>query len=268
MVRRARAAGLVAIALTDHDSTAGVADAAAAGAALGLRVVPGCELSARVAWGELHVLGYFVDPGDARLQAFLESTRAARRRRGAQMVTRLQALGVPIALEDVTRVAGSGALGRPHVARALVAAGATADFDEAFTRFLGRGRPAFVEKPLPALGEITALVHAVGGLAVAAHLGERGSAAELRRFRDAGLDGVEVRHPSHTAAVEARLTRVARALDLAVSGGSDWHGDRTLGASHAPLGGLDVPVEWLDALERRRATTSQADVARERHTGT
>ncbi|MGH7645648.1 MAG: PHP domain-containing protein, partial [Gemmatimonadales bacterium] len=176
--------------------------------------------------------------------------------------------GVPIALEDVTRAAGSGALGRPHVARALVAAGATADLDEAFARFLGRGRPAFVEKPLPALGEITALVHAAGGLAVAAHLGNRGSAAELRRLRDAGLDGVEVRHPSHTAAVEARLTRVAGELDLAVSGGSDWHGDGELGASHAPLGGLDVPAEWLDHLERRREKTSREDVGKHRHAGT
>lgn len=268
MVRRARAAGLAAIALTDHDSTAGVVEAAAAGAALGVRVVPGCELSARAPWGELHVLAYFVDAGDPRLQAFLDTTRAARRRRGAQMVTRLQALGVPIALEDVARAAGAGALGRPHVARALVAVGATADLNEAFARYLGRGRPAFVEKPLPALSEITTLVHAVGGLAVAAHLGDRGTAAELRRLRDAGLDGVEVRHPSHTPAVEARLTRVATALGLAISGGSDWHGDSELGESHAPLGGLHVPAEWLEQLERRRATTSSHDVEQQRHAKT
>ncbi len=259
MVRRARAAGLVAIALTDHDTTAGVGAARCEGAATGVRVVCGCEFSTRAPWGELHLLGYFLEPDHPQLQAFLVETRAARRRRGEQMVGKLQQLGIEIALADMEKQAGEGAVGRPHVARALVERGVSADINEAFERFLGRGRAAFVEKPLPALERVTDLVHAVGGVAVAAHLGERGSEGQLRQFAERGLDGVEVRHPSHSPATEARLTRLAARLGLAISGGSDWHGDTAFGDSHAPLGGLEVPLEWLELLEARCPAATRGD---------
>jgi len=252
VVRRAHAAGLAAIALTDHDTTAGVPAAEAAGAALGLRVIAGCEFSVRVSWGELHLLGYFLPPEDLTLAAFLAETRAARRRRGEEMVVRLQRIGIDIDAAAVHAVAGEGAVGRPHVARALVARGVTVTVGEAFHRFLRRGQPAFVEKPLPPLAEVTRLVHDVGGLAVAAHLGGRGVASNARQLRDAGVDGIEVRHPSHDLADERRLIALAEQLDLVITGGSDWHGDGDDGVSHADLGDLDVPVEWLDALERRR----------------
>lgn len=248
----AHRAGLAAIALTDHDSTAGVSACTAAAAALGVRVVAGCEFSVKAPWGELHVLGYFLPANDARLETFLTTTRAQRQRRGEQMVERLQRLGVEIGAADVAAQAQGGALGRPHVARALVEQGAVSDLNEAFTRYLGRGRPAYVEKPLPTLGQVTELVHAVGGIAVAAHLGDRGSEGQLRQFQEQGLDGLEVRHPSHDAATEARLTRIADHLGLGLSGGSDWHGDTELGNTHAPLGGIDVPLEWLERLEARR----------------
>lgn len=256
VAQRAHAVGLAAIALTDHDTTDGVADATAEGARLGVRVIPGCEFSVRAPWGELHVLAYFLPPADERLQAFLRDKRAARRRRGEQMVAKLQALGIPIELEDVQARAGGtdGALGRPHVARALVDAGSVLDVADAFRHYLGRGRPAFVEKPLPALREVTELVHAVGGLTVAAHLGEHGTEGQIRQFQDQGLDGIEVRHPSHSPAVEQRLCRIAERLGLAISGGSDWHGDSEYGHSHAPLGGMRVPAEWLQPLEARTKT--------------
>jgi len=256
VVRRARLAGLAAIALTDHDTTAGVAQAGAEGALQGVRVICGCEFSTRAPWGELHLLGYFLEPEHADLQAFLVETRAARHRRGAQMVDKLQQLGVGIALEDVEEQAGGGAVGRPHVARALVERGASVDINEAFERYLGRGRAAFVEKPLPTLTRVTTLVHGVGGLAVAAHLGERGTEGQIRQFAASGLDGLEVRHPSHSPATEARLTRIAERLGLAITGGSDWHGDSEFGDSHAPLGGLAVPAAWLEQLEARQRSRS------------
>lgn len=251
-MQRAHLAGLTAIALTDHDTVAGVTAAAAAGAALGVRVVPGCEFSVRVAWGELHLLGYFLPTEHHALQAFLDETRAARRRRGALMIERLQRIGVDIDLSAIDLGSGAGAVGRPHVARALVARGVTVSVSEAFHRFLRRGRLAFVEKPLPPLADVTGLIHTVGGLAVAAHLGRRGDEASVRQLRDAGVDGVEVRHPSHDLADERRLTAVAERLDLAITGGSDWHGDEDTGTSHADLGELEVPWAWLDALDHRR----------------
>ncbi len=169
-----------------------------------------------------------------------------------------------IELADVERVAGGGALGRPHVARALVQRGASVDIGDAFARYLGRGRPAYVEKPLPTLDQVAALVHAVGGVVVAAHLGAHGNDDQIRRFQAQGLDGVEVRHPSHPPHIERRLTLLAQRLGLAISGGSDWHGDTEFGDSHAPLGGIDVPLEWLEKLEERRATTSSETVAQNR----
>ena len=252
MARRAHQAELVAFALTDHDTTAGVAEAAAEGARLGIRVVTGCEFSVKVGWGELHLLGYFLDADHPALAAYLVEMRAARRRRGEQMVEKLRQLGIAVDPAQVAAVAGGGAVGRPHVARVLVQSGFTASVGEAFHRFLRRGRPAFVEKPLPPLAEVTRLIHSGGGLAVAAHLGPHGTEAWVRQLKDDGLDGVEVRHPSHDLGDEKRLVEIAERLDLAITGGSDWHGDEDQGTSHTDLGDLDIPVEWLEALERRK----------------
>ena len=251
MAQRAQAVGLAAIALTDHDTLSGVEAATAAGRTLDVRVVAGCEFSVRATWGELHLLAYFLPPGNPALDGFLADARAARERRGAKMVEKLQRMGVEIDLEDLAYQVGTGAVGRPHVARALVDAGVVTDLEEAFARFLGRGRPAFVDKPLPELREVADLVHGVRGLVVAAHLGDRAQEPLLRAFQQEGLDGVEVRHPSHSKHIQNRLLKLAKQLDLAISGGSDWHGEDDI-ATHAPLGGMKVPLEWLEALEKRK----------------
>jgi len=266
VARRAQAAGLAAIALTDHDTTGGVPEATRAGEALGPRIVSGCEFSVKAPWGELHLLGYFLPPGHAGLEQFLAGTRAARQRRAEQIVGHLRRLGITIELVDVARAANGGAMGRPHVARALVQRGASVDMNDAFARYLGRGRPAYVEKPLPTLQQVADLVHAVGGIAVAAHLGDHGTEGQIRQFQEQGLDGLEVRHPSHSPGAERRLTGIAQRLGLAISGGSDWHGDMELGDSHAPLGGLDIPLDWLEKLEERRATMSRETVPQNRRT--
>lgn len=248
------------MALTDHDTTAGLPEAIREGERVGVRVVVGCEFSVKAPWGELHMLGYFLPASDARLEAFLCDTRGARERRGQQMVERLHRLGIAIEFEDVAAQAAGGAVGRPHVARALVAKGASVDISDAFDRYLGRGRPAYVEKPLPTLPRVTQLVHEVGGVTVAAHLGERGSEGQVRSFQEQGLDGLEVRHPSHSAADEARLQRLAERLGLGVSGGSDWHGDTEFGHHGTGLGELEVPLAWLDDLERRCGKASRTPV--------
>jgi predicted metal-dependent phosphoesterase TrpH len=258
VVQRARAAGLGAIALTDHDTLAGIPAAMLAGQRLGLRVVGGCEFSAAAPWGEMHVLGYFLPPNSSTLESFLEGRRADRVRRGREMVERLQHLGMSLVFEDVLREAQGGAVGRPHVARALVRNGGATDMSEAFDRYLGRGRPAFVEKVLPEFREIAEVVHSVNGLVSVAHLRERATRVFLERLQREGLDAVETRHPGHDPELRSRLTDLALRLGLLRTGGSDWHGDPEPGETHGALGSQEVPLEWLERLDelRTRSTTA------------
>lgn len=253
VVENAARVGLTAIALTDHDTIAGVAAAQDAGARLGVRVIGGCEFSVAAPWGEMHVLGYFLPPDSNELDQFLTRCRADRIRRGRLMVERLQAIGIAITFDDVLLVSGGGAVGRPHVARALVGMGAVTDVNAAFDRYLGRHRPAFVEKALPAFGEVAGIVHSVGGLVSAAHLKDRATRGVLERFRADGLDAIEVRHPSHGPDQRNRLSGFALGLGLLRTGGSDWHGETLIDGSHGAIGSQDVPADWLGALEARLA---------------
>lgn len=261
VVKSAAAAGLAAIALTDHDSVAGVPAAAAAGERLGVRVIGGCEFSVAAPWGEMHVLGYFL-PSDSRaLEDFVAACRADRERRARGMVHRLNELGVSIDEGDVFVEADGGAVGRPHVARALFKRGAVTSVNQAFDRFIGRNRPAFVEKTLPSLTQVVKLVHDVGGIVSAAHLKDRGTRSVLTRLRGEGLDAVETRHPRHDPDTRARLTELALSLGLARTGGSDWHGD-TSDATGGGIGSQDVPLGWLEQLEGRRSEARKRDALR------
>jgi predicted metal-dependent phosphoesterase TrpH len=253
VVERASTAGLGAISLTDHDTVAGVAAAVAAGERLGVRVVSGCEFSTAAPWGEMHVLGYFLPTDSSILEAFLERCRTDRMRRARAMVDRLQDMGLSLDFEDVLRQARGGAVGRPHVARAIVRGGGALGMSEAFDRYIGRGRPAFVEKVLPSFREVADLVHSVRGVVSVAHLKDRGTRSFIERLKTEGLDAIETRHPSHDADVRSRLTDIALRLGLLRTGGSDWHGDPEPGESHGALGGQEVPMEWLERLERLRA---------------
>ena len=252
VVARAAEAGLAAIAVTDHDTVAGLAEAEAAGREAGVRVVAGCEFSVQAGWGEMHLLGYFLPVDSPELAAFLAGARADRERRAREMVAKLVAAGVGIDEHMVRAAAKGGAVGRPHVARALLEMGACRTLDEAFERWLGRGRAAYVEKQLPQFRDVAALVHRLGGVVSAAHLKDRGNRGNLERLRAGGLDAVETRHPSHDADTRARLTDLALKLELGRSGGSDWHGEPDAGWTHGALGSQQVPYEWLEALEARR----------------
>ncbi|GBD32851.1 5'-3' exoribonuclease [bacterium HR33] len=260
VVRSAAAKGLGTIALTDHDTLAGVEAAREAGAAAGVRVISGCEFSVSANWGEMHLLGYFLPPDSVELARFLEDQRAKRTNRAAAMVRKLVAMGVKVRMEDVLAAADGGAVGRPHVARALVAVGAVSGISEAFERYLAFGRPAFVPKELPDIPTVTALIKQVGGVSVAAHLKDRGSTAAVQELKDLGVDGIEVLHPSHDESVRNRLLRATLAAGLLPTGGSDWHGDSRVDGERGALGSVDIPPEWLERLEglhRSRATAKE-----------
>ena len=250
-MRRAAELGLSAIALTDHDTLGGIPEAQAEGERLGVRVVSGCEFSTAAPWGEIHVLGYFLPPAEPRLDEFLRRCREDRVRRGRAMVEGLQAWGVDVSFDDLAEETGTAAMGRPHLARALVRLGKVPSVDDAFSQWLAKGRPAYVEKTLPSFREVAELVHGVGGIVSAAHLKDRGTRPILTAFKEEGLDAVETRHPGHSGEARARLTALAEALKLLRTGGSDWHGDLDSESGHSLIGSQEVPAEWLLELDAR-----------------
>ena len=249
VVQRAQAAGLTTIALTDHDTLAGLAVAVQEGAARGVRVIAGCEFSVAADWGEMHLLAYFLPVGDDGLNTYLAGQRDGRRRRAERIVERLNRAGAPVTVEAVLRETRGEAVGRPHVARALVNGGMVPDVDTAFRKYLGWRRPAFVPKELTPLTEVTALVRRVGGVTSAAHLRDRASRGSLQRLREGGVDGVEVHHPAHDEVRARRIERLAGELGMLPTGGTDWHGDDVEMPNRAPLGSLTVPEPWLTALD-------------------
>jgi len=224
LVAAANAGGLDVLALTDHDTAAGVEAArAAAEAAGGPRIVAGIELTCSYDGEEVHLLGYGFAPGHPAVETFAERGAALRRERLAAMIARLNALNVRIRVEDVEVEPGCRSVGRPHLARALVKRGTVPNFQEAFVRFLGDGGPAWVPSRGPDLAEGIATIRAAGGLSVWAHP----SLDESRRFvaaRALGLEGVETIRPRLEPASSLALEQAAREAGLFFSGGSDWHG--------------------------------------------
>ena len=256
VVRAAKRASLAAIALTDHDTVAGLAEAFAVGTELGIRVVNGVELSAVEGDVETHLLGLHLSD-TAVLERGLGELREMRGRRAARIVELLQSQGVQVTLDDVLLQAGAGAIGRPHVARALVADGWATDVRDAFDRYLGAGRSAYVAKDQLGMREAIEMVHAAGGLAILAHPGAGGTRERIEPLVALGLDGVEVKHPSHSPHDVARLKACVDALGLIPSGGSDWHGaadgPRTIGMMHVPIDWLRRQDERIEALGRAPA---------------
>ncbi|MEU3897816.1 PHP domain-containing protein [Streptomyces sp. NPDC045251] len=231
LVRKAAAAGLDVVALTDHDTTRGHAEAVAA-LPEGLTLVTGAELSCRVAGISMHMLAYLFDPEEPTLLAERELVRDDRVPRAKGMVAKLNALGVPVTWEQVARIAGDGSVGRPHVATALVELGVVPTVGDAFTEdWLADGGRAFVEKHETDPFDALRLIKAAGGVAVFAHpaAAKRGRTVPEATIADlaaAGLDGIEVDHMDHDADARARLRGLAKELGLLVTGSSDYHGSR------------------------------------------
>ena len=264
---RAAAAGCSAVALTDHDSLDGLAEARAAATRVGITLVPGCEVSCRkpppppgqsAIGGSVHVLVYFVEPGEGPLQDELVNLRRDRAQRNGALRARLTELGIAIDYDAMVAEAGGEAgLGRPHFARALVRAGAAADIDDAFDRFLADGRAAYVPKSRLSPSQVAGLATASGGVAVLAHpltLGLDPSALErlVGELAEAGLGGIEAYYGRYTTDERRVLRRMAQRQGLVATGGSDYHGtfkpDLEVGTG---MGDLDVPDSALEELAAR-----------------
>jgi predicted metal-dependent phosphoesterase TrpH len=257
VVRAAARAKLGAIALTDHDTVAGLPEAQYAGQELGVRVIAGVELSAVEGDTETHLLGLHLRDTSV-LERALTELRDMRERRAQRIVERLAEIGVHITMDAVLLQAAAGAVGRPHVARALIAEGWAVDSRDAFDRYLAAGRPAYVPKEQLGMPDAIKMIHDAGGLAVLAHPAGAGTRERLTALRAQGLDGVEVKHPSHSPADTARLAALTRELDLVPSGGSDWHGAAT---GPRTIGMMQVPADWLTQQEARLATLGRAPAA-------
>jgi len=254
VVQAAADAGLHAIALTDHDSVDGLPEAIEAGARLGVRIVPGVELSSHFEGEELHLLGLHLANLEAMRAALLEF-QAQRVQRAERIVATLNAHGIPVTMEAVLAEAGTGAVGRPHIARALLAGGWVREFREAFDKWIGWGRPAYMAKETFDVADAIALVHLAGGIAVWAHPGELATPARIARLAALGLDAVEVLHPSHPPYLVQRLVEKTEKAGLIPSGGSDWHGTHD---GPRKLGGQLVPKIWLDWQDAKAAQRAAA----------
>ena len=225
VVRRAKAAGLDAIALTDHDTVEGLPEFLAAAATEDLTAIAGVELSVDEGDREIHLLGYLIRWEDPAVRAALARFAAERLARAAAMLSRLQALGVQIPMGAVERAAGRGTTGRPHVAAALVQAGIVGSVQEAFDRYLGRGKAAYVPRTGFTAAEAIALVRTAGGVPVLAHPVRSGVLDEVPRLVREGLRGLEAYHPGQDTAETLAVCRMAETHGLLVTGGSDCHGE-------------------------------------------
>jgi predicted metal-dependent phosphoesterase TrpH len=258
LVDRARQVGLDVVALTDHDTFAGVDEAVSRGEQTGVRVVSGMELSCSRVGQSVHLLAYGADPASPGLATEMVKVRGGRMGRLAGVLDRLAQLGVPVTEEQVLDEVGqSPSVGRPHIADAMVKAGHVANRTEAFERFLADGGPAHVPRYAIAVERGIDLVHQAGGVAVIAHPWGRGRdqilpPEVLRRLTfEQGLDGIEVNHQDHDSATRRRLGTVAGELGLLATGSSDYHGtgklDHELGCNTTDPEVFDTLMDRLDA---------------------
>jgi len=247
LVALAASRGVRALALTDHDTVAGYADAAKAGAQHGVELICGVEITV---WHrrELHLLAYFVDPTDAALSELLIRRAQARRERVREIAARLNQLGAPIDPEVILAACRDGNVGRPHIARALIAAGHCASLDEAFDRYLGRDGRAYVTATHLPIEDAMRVAHDAGGVVSLAHPGIEKVDDALPALVELGLDALEAHHPAHSYAETARYIGMCQLLGLQATGGADFHGH----PGSAPPGAFGLSSEGLAALRARR----------------
>jgi 3',5'-nucleoside bisphosphate phosphatase len=258
LVALASARGAIAIAITDHDTVAGLAEGRVAAERLGIEFIEGIEISADYTPGTMHILGYCIDPANDALADKLDGLRRARNERNPQIAARLQALGYDLSYEEVARLAGNEIVGRPHFARLMVERGYAESMPDAFNRFLAKGAAAYVEKVRPSPVDAISMIHSAGGVAVLAHpyqlrLASLEAADSLiGELTSLGLDGVEALYSRHSSYEREAYREIAARYGLLVTGGSDYHGtykpdiDLVRGT-----GDLEVPYSLLEEVKAR-----------------
>jgi len=260
LVAKAAGQGMEVMAITDHDSVEGVAPALEAVRAFpSLKVIPGVEIGTDVPDGEVHVLGYFINYLDDALVDKLADLRDSRKTRAKKMIAKLGHLGVHIEWERVEEIAGSGSVGRPHVAQAIMEKGYVQSLKEAFARYIGRNGPAYAEREKMTPQQVVELVVRVGGLPVLAHPADIEDLEEvIPRLQRAGLAGMEVYYNAYASVTIQHLASLARKHHLIATGGSDFHGLEHL--TETPMGGVDIPPECIERLLAfgRRQTPSSS----------
>ncbi len=246
VVRQAKQAGLSVISLTDHDTVAGLGAALRAGAETGLEVIPGIELNTDLDGHEIHMLGYCLNPGSESLLKTIEDLRQAREDRARQIITKLERLGLHIEYEHVKRVAGRAAIGRPHIAQALLETGYSDSLTDAFEQYLANGRQAYVpHQKLEPLMAIEVILEA-GGIPVLAHPGLAKRDDLIASFVERGMRGLEVYYPFHSAAEILKYEQLCLKYDLIMTGGSDFHGP---GFKYPALGTVTIPDATVARLQ-------------------
>jgi predicted metal-dependent phosphoesterase TrpH len=248
IVRLAGECGLAAVSITDHDNVAAVAEAMVVGESEGVEIVPGVELSAIEDGADVHMLGYYIDVESEALEEHLNLFRNARRIRAEKMVEKLNKIGLNLTIEAVLEKAGPAAIGRPHVAEALVEEGLVLSYEEVFRKYIGFGGPAYEGKYEISPARAVDLIHDASGLAVVAHPGVYLKQGTVQKILDSGVDGIETVHPKHSPEAVARFRSLAKELSLVETGGSDYHGDVR---GNTPFADGTVPYDWVVALRER-----------------
>ena len=257
LIRYAKKKGLDCISVTDHDTMSSFEECSDEAKKQGIELVPGIEISAQFEPGTLHILGYFLDRNHPGLRTTLEEIQKARRERNPEIVKKLNELGIPVTYEEVQAESGGKQIGRPHFAKVLLKKGAVSSLEEAFDRFLGKGKPAYFDKRRLGSAESIRSIRAAGGVAVIAHpkqmkLDEEDLAKELERLVDEGLGGLEVYNSCQNREEAALYKRLAKRFNLFVTGGSDFHGANKPDVDLGWLGdGVTLGYEVIEAMRER-----------------
>jgi predicted metal-dependent phosphoesterase TrpH len=248
LIDKAKAKGIEILSITDHDNLAAIEEASEYGKVVGMEIIPGVEISSDIMDREIHILGYFVEPGNYEIERYLKFFREERLKRADRIVKKLNLLGISLKLDDVLSIASNSAVGRPHIAQAMVEGGFINSYFEAFNKYLGNGCAAYEKKVHVSPRSAFKIINDSGGLSFIAHPGIMPESI-LMELIEAGVDGIEVIHPSHTAQIVKFYRGIVNEYFLLESGGSDYHGGKREDENN--LGKFLVNPSVVEAMRKR-----------------